>query len=421
MVSPEFRRMTLENGATLVAERHPNVHSVCIGIWVKVGASLEKPAQGGISHFVEHMVFKGTEKRSAIEIVTALEGVGGDLNGFTDKEFTCYHAIVLSEHLEIALDVLGDLVFHPTFPKEEFDRERKILLQELRMVEESPDDWITDIFLKEVWKGEPLGQPIVGDRRSIARISRSHIVRFYDEHYRPDNLIISVAGNFDFEFLKDRCEYFFGSAARERRSVTSRRPSQYHRRRKHVVANTEHLHLLLGFEGLGVCDPQRFELLAIVFLLGGGMSSRLFQEIREKAALAYLVDCDYLPFSETGVFSIYVATTSNWLGRCLRILGRELHRLKAGPLPEQELEFVRGQLRGAVLLSADEMSTRQESLARNESIFGRYVPVEETIERIDNLTAERIQETAARLFVPEKESVFTLGTSKPRIKGLSIF
>ncbi len=410
--SAQYHKAVLENGLTVVAEKHPHVRSVSVGVWVRLGSALESDKTTGISHFIELMLFKGTEKRTPLELATVLECLGGDLNAFTDRELTCFHATALNENLDEALDVLSDLIIRPTFPKEQLVRERKVLLQELSMVEDSPEDWISDLFFSTVWRDQPLGRPIIGTKKNIQGISRAQLLKFFGDHYRPENIVISIAGNIDFNEVVDKCRKYFTFPNRPKKPLAKRLPSSYKRGARSVVAESEQMHMLLGFEGLGFRDTHRFDGLILSFFLGGGMSSRLFQEIREVAALAYSVDCDCVPFMDTGIFSFYVGMAPRSLGPCLKILSREINRLKTIPLTQKELDIVKGQLKGNILLSNDQVEVRQESLGRNEVVFGRYVTVEEVIDEIVRVTPERIQALAQRLFVPEKESIVTLGPAK---------
>lgn len=420
MPTPEFEKVVLDNGLTLVSERYPHVRSVCLGVWVKVGSAQETPSQNGVSHFIEHMVFKGTQKRDALMLATVLESKGGDLNAFTDREVTCYHATVLNEHIELALDVLSDLVLHPVFDKAQMERERKVLYRELSMVEDSPDDWISDIFFKSVWRDHPLGQPIIGSRKTIHGISRSLLLKFYEQHYRADNMILSVAGNFEFAELRRLVDHYFTFPARQKLLPLMAPPAKYRPRSRVVAMPVDQTHLLVGFEGLGFRSSQRFDALILSYFLGGGMSSRLFQEIREKAALAYSVECDFVPFTDSGVFTVYLATAAKSVKSCLGIIGREIGRLKDTPLTESELDLVKGQLKGTILLSADQMETRQESLGRNEIVFGRHIPVEEVIAEIEEVTPDRVQRLARELFLKEKQAVVTLGRARPRLQSLHV-
>jgi predicted Zn-dependent peptidase len=421
MVVPQFRKAVLSQGVTLVAESHPYVRSVSIGVWVKVGSVNESPSLNGVSHFIEHLAFKGTKTRAPQQIATVLEGLGGDLNAFTEREVTCFHATVLNEHIDIALDVLSDLVVNPTFPKSELERERKVLLQELSMVEESPEDSIYDSLFRQIWKGESLGQPIIGSRKTIQGLSRSMVEHFFEDHYQPANIVISVAGGIEFEPLRERCEHYFRFNKPQQKLNLKRHPVHYHQRHWFQKSTSDQLHCLVGFEGVGVRDPKRYAYLLLSFVLGGGMGSRLFQEIREKAALAYSVDCDFLPFAETGIFTIYTGMSSRSLGKSLEILSAEFEKLRDGDLPMEELDRVKGQLKGMILLSADQMEARQEALARNEILFGRAIPVEEVLASIDAVTQDDLRQAAKELFVPEKESLVVLSKNKPKLKKLSVF
>lgn len=415
MSTPLFRKDILENGITIVQEKHLG-RSASVGVWVKVGSGVESSSINGISHFIEHMVFKGTQKRTAFEIATALEALGGDLNAFTDREVTCYHATVLSEHIPVALDVLSDLVLHPTFPKVELERERGVLLQELSMIQDNPEEWIHDLHFSAIWPKDALGQPIIGTKKTLHSITRAQLNRFFENHYRPENMVVSVSGNVDFDAFVALCKRHFLSSKGQEPLPLGKKAPQYRSIKKHVSVDADQMHFLLGFEGVAFDDPYRFDALVLSYFLGGGMSSRLFQEVREKAGLAYTVDCDFIPFHQTGLFTIYVALAPRTLNACVDILKKELISLVHTPLSKKDVDFVKGQLRGTILLSSDQMEVRQESIARNQILFDRYISVEEIIEEIEKVSPARIQELAKRIFVPEKESVMTLGKVKPKRK-----
>ncbi|MBI4404295.1 MAG: insulinase family protein [Deltaproteobacteria bacterium] len=417
---PSYLKRSLSNGVTLIAEKHPQVCSVSVGVWVRAGSCSEEPKRSGVAHFLEHMVFKGTQKRTALEIATIIESLGGELNAFTDREFTCYHATVLSKHIDVALDVLSDLVLRPNFAKKEIEREKKVLLQEMAMVEETPDEWVGDLLFQTVWKGEPLGQPIIGTRKTVRDLSQADLQHFFTEHYCADNMIVAVAGNIDFEALLASCEKCFGSVPARKTLLLSAMPSQYKNHKRFVYSDCEQVHFLAGYQGVGFKDPYRFDALILSFFLGGGMSSCLFQEVREKAALAYSVECEMVPFTGTGLLTIYVATASKWLIQCQDIIARELARLKSSPISQQDLDVVKGQLSGMILLSSDQMESRQESLGRNEIIFGRYVPVEEVIDEIGRVDSERVWVTAKNIFIKGKESAVVLGKHKVNCRSLSM-
>lgn len=421
MLSHQFRKAVLSSGATLVAESHPYVRSVSVGVWVRVGSCHESPQLNGVSHFIEHLAFKGTKTRTPQQIATVLEGLGGDLNAFTEREVTCFHATVLNEHVDIALDVLSDLVVNPVFPKQELERERKVLLQELSMVEDSPEDSIYDSLFRQVWKGESLGQPIIGSRKSIQGLTRSMVEKFFEDHYQPSNIIISVAGGVDFEPLRERCEHYFRFNRPQQKLPFERYSVKYHPRHWFQKSLSDQLHCLVGFKGVGVRDPKRYSYMLLSFILGGGMGSRLFQEIREKAGIAYSVDCDFLPFSETGIFTIYAGMSSRSLRKSFEIFSNEFEKLKESDVPTDELDRIKGQLKGMILLSADQMEARQEALARNEILFGRAVPVEEVLSQIDLVTQDELRLAAKELLVSQNESLVVLSKNKPKLKRLSVF
>ncbi len=417
----EFQKKRLDNGLTVVAERHPAVRSLCAAVWANVGSGSDPKARPGISHFIEHMVFKGTKKRSPLEIAVALESRGGELNAFTDREMTCYHAFSLSEDLPLVLDVLSDLCLSPAFPVEQIEKERHVLLQELAQIEDSPEEVLGDMFFEMIWGTHPFGRPIIGTRQSILATKAKDLWDFYQRYYRPDNLVLSVAGNFEFSTLFKEVEKYFNSpATAPRAKVTKQRPIRFQPEKKKKKFQSDQTHLMMGFETVGFKDAARFDGLILSFFLGGGMSSRLFQEVREKAGLAYSVDCDYIPFADTGVFTIHSAMHPKSVPKCGEILRTELHRLMETPLSKTQLDVVKGQLRGTILLGADQMDVRQESVGRNELVFGRYVSVEDVIREIEAVTPERVQKFAQNTFKKKKEAVLVLGQLEGSAGSLSL-
>ena len=406
----EFQKKRLENGLTVVAERHPSVRSLSAGVWVNVGSALDPKPQAGISHFIEHMVFKGTKRRNPLEIAVALESRGGELNAFTDRENTCFHAYSLSEDLPLVLDVLSDLTLSPTFPEDQLEKERHVLLQELAQIEDDPNDILGDLFFEMIWGTHPMGRPIIGSRKTIKAIGTKDLWSFYSKHYRPESLVLSVAGNFEFPALFELVEKYFSSPATTSHVKPAvRKPLKFQPEKKRKKFSSDQAHLMLGFESVGFRDPARFDGLILSFFLGGGMSSRLFQEVREKAGLAYSVDCDYIPYADSGVFTIHSALHPKSVKKCTEIIAIELKRLMDAPLSEKQLDVVKGQLRGTILLGADQMEVRQESLGRNEVVFGRYVSVEEVIREVEGVTPERVQQFAKNTFHKKKEAVLLLG------------
>jgi predicted Zn-dependent peptidase len=416
----EYQRFQLANGLTIVGERYAHARSVSLGLWVQLGSSDECPKESGTSHFIEHMVFKGTSRRSAFEIATALEARGGDLNAFTDREHTCFHATVLPEDLTLALDVISDLVIRPEFDRRDLERERKVLLQELVQIEDVPEDWIFDRFTSMVWKNDPLGQSVIGSRASIAGVTRAHLKKFFQEHYSADKMVLAVAGRFEFSELLALCENLFVFEDRQKSLPLKRMPSRYRPRRLSTAADTETTHVLVGFEGVGITDPTRFDVLSLSVYLGGGMSSRLFQRIREKEALAYSVESEMVPFSDAGLVTIYAGLSNRSLDRCMDIISEELVEICEKPIAAPDLDRVKRQLEGSVLLASEQMEIRQESLGRNELIFNRHVGVDEIISGIRGVTPEGVHRAAKKVFRSQPESVLVLGKRKKSVPALGL-
>lgn len=417
----QYQKVKLENGATLVMEKNEHVRSVSVGVWVKVGSSAESVKLNGISHFLEHMVFKGTRTRTSLELATVIESLGGDLNAFTDREVTCFHATVLSEHLSVALEVLSDLTLHPIFPKTEIEPEKRVLLQELSMVEEAPEDQVYDLFFRSVWKKHPLGQPVIGNKQTIGSFNRAKAVKTFEKYYRPSNMIISIAGNFEPSKVVAQCEKMFEAQKRASAPEHKRQKVTYLPSNKSLAKPTDQLHLIVGFEGLTMHDPERYAALVLNVYLGGGMSSRLFQEIREKAGLAYTVDCDFISFAEAGLCAIYMALQPKSLKKCLEILGRELSGVRDSLISPDALRAIKNQIKGAIILASEHTESRQESLGRNEIFFGKHFTPEEILEEVDKVSAEQVRRVAGRIFQPEKESIITVSRVKPKTKEVSIF
>lgn len=404
-----------------MAENHAHARSVAIGVWVKLGSSYESREENGASHFIEHMVFKGTKRRRADEIATVLEARGGDLNAFTDREYTCFHATVLQEDVELAIDVLSDLVSEPLFDKKQFDREKRVLLQELAMIEDSPDEWAFDVFAGMIWRGEPLGQPVIGTRKTIGKMKVGKLEQFFQDHYGPENMVVSVAGAIDFEALKALVGKSFSGTGEKQKVIPSKRlPSRYRATRKCEQADIEQQHVLLGYQGVELTHPSRYDAVVLSVYLGGGMGSRLFQEVRENAALAYSVDAELLPYSDSGVLVIYAGMESKSVRKYLEIVAAEIEKVKLNEIPIEHLDRVKGQIRGSILLASELMDSRQESLGRNELVFGRYVSIEEIIKAIEMVDPVRVKKVANQIFQRKAESILCLGRSRLKPKQLEV-
>jgi len=414
---PNFKKTVFGNGLTLLSERQSQFKSLAIGVWVKAGTRHERPQEAGLSHFLEHMLFKGTENRNALDIARAVDQVGGEFNAFTSREYTCFHILLLSKDVELALEILSDIILNSKFDAEELERERKVILQEISMVEESPEEFAHDIFFEVVYGKHGLGRPILGTESSIRRTSRGDNLRFFRKYYQPENLIVSVSGNVSHELVKKKLKTLARKGWPGRHEVV---PIQIEAAPKlksgmwWVVRPTEQVHLIWGVEGPRTNSKDRFAAFLLNVYLGGGMSSSLFQEIREKKGLAYTVYSSLSSFQDSGVFSVYAATSPSHVPLCLRLIEECVEKLKNTLLPESELEVIKDNLKGTILVGSDGVEPRMFSIASNEISFGRYVSVEEVCKLIDEVKPQDIRRVARALLKDGKRSVLALGPKPSR-------
>jgi predicted Zn-dependent peptidase len=402
------KKSVLENGVRVVTETVPYYGSVCIGIWVLTGSRDEKESENGISHFIEHLLFKGTEKRTAQDIARTIDSVGGSLNGFTGRECTCFYAKVLDSHMDLAVDLLSDIFLHSKFDTQEMERERSVVLQEIKMVEDTPDDYVHDLFSRAFWGNHPMGQPVIGKIEHIQSFSREQIVRYFEQHYRSDRMIISVAGNVQHNAVVDLVGRAFGqfpSGVSWVDRVTPRGAS----RMSVLKRKTEQVHFCLGTEGVAYVSSRRFASHILNTILGGGMSSRLFQEIRERRGLVYSVYSYSPSYIDTGLWVVYAAADRKKMRQVVDLTLTELETLRRIPIEREELAASKEQLRGNLLLSLESSDSRMTRLARNEIYFGRFLPVEEVIDQIQAVTVDQINQLANELFRPESLCLSVLG------------
>lgn len=403
-----YRKITLANGIRAVSEEIPYVHSVALGVWVRAGSRNETEENHGVSHFLEHLLFKGTEKRTAREIAEALESVGGVLNAFTTKEYTCFYTRVLADHLDLAIEVLSDMFFNSRFHPEDIEKEKKVILEEIKMYEDSPDEMIHDLFAQTVWPGHPLGRAILGTYASIESLDRERIYDYYRQHYNGRNIVLAVAGNFRTGELEDKLEKAFGQRELPGPEVVYCPP----RERAAVSINpkdTEQIQICLGTPGLAQDDPDIYALQALNNILGGGISSRLFQLIREDQALAYSVYSYHAGYVDSGLFTVYAGTSPSNARQVIRLILEQLALIKNKGVTEMELQRTKDQIRGNLLLGQENVSQRMSRLGKTELSFGRVITAEEMIERLNKVTVEDVQRVARSLFSPGQISLTTLG------------
>jgi predicted Zn-dependent peptidase len=402
------QKTLLDNGIRVLTETVPYHGSVCIGIWVLTGSRDEKESENGISHFIEHLLFKGTENRTAQDIARAIDSVGGSMNGFTGRECTCFYAKVLDCHLDLAVDLLSDIFLHSTFDAQEIERERSVVLQEVKMVEDTPDDYIHDLFGRAFWGDHPMGQPVIGRVEQIRSFSREQIMRYFEENYRSDRMVISVAGNVEHKPVVELLERTFGKVSPGSK-IGERLTPRGSSKMSVLKRKTEQVHLCLGTKGLAYVSSRRFASHILNTVLGGGMSSRLFQEIRERRGLAYSV-YSYLPsYVDTGLLVVYAASDKNRIGQVVELILREFETLRRSPIGEDELATSKEQMKGNLLLSLESSDNRMTRLARNEIYFGRFMPVNEVIDQIDGVTLDQISDLANELLRPEHLCLTVLG------------
>ena len=384
-----FNKTVLDNGIRIVTMQVPQARSVAMGVWVNVGARDEKAEEGGLSHFIEHMIFKGTKRRTALQIAKEFDAIGGQCNAFTSKENTCYYAKVMDTHVDTMVDLLSDIFLNSVFDPGEVERERRVVLQEIRMLEDTPDEHIHVLLSQAVWGSHPLGRSILGTPETVTRFDSKTIREYFNRAYRPERIVISAAGNLDqASFVESIARAFKvvrkGNAIQERIKPTMDWVATVHPK------NLEQVHICLGTMGVHTTDPRRHAFALLNVVLGGNMSSRLFQEIRERRGLAYAIYSFVSPYSDTGLLGVYVGVDKSNTQEVLRLIAKEIRRLKKKPIDDSELKNAKEHLKGGLCLAAESTSNQMTRLAQNEINFGRHIPLQELVDEIEKVTAEDI-------------------------------
>lgn len=403
-----FQKVTLENEVHILTEVVPHVHSVAVGFFVDVGSRYEPPETSGVSHFIEHMMFKGTAKRTAKDIAEALDAVGGQLNAFTTKEYTCYYARVLDEHFDLAVDLLSDMLFESKFDATDIDRERNVIIEEIKMYEDAPDELVHDIFAGTIWGGHALGRPIIGTGEVIAGLTRDEILDFYRTYYNPGKIIVAVAGNIRHEAVVNKLAGIFATQKGRPAPRLMTAPSPSH---KILCRNkdTEQVHLCVGTPGLSLDHEKIYAFQIVNTILGGGISSRLFQEIREQRGLVYSVYSYHASYHDTGLFCVYAGLSKQNMDEVLELIMKQIGAIQKDGVKNEELQRAKDQLRGNLLLSLENVSTRMSRLGKSELYLGKVIPPEEIVARINKVTAAEIQELAREMLKPDYFSLATVG------------
>jgi len=403
------RRQVLPHGLTVITEQMEHLRSVSIGIWIRTGSRNEDPQWNGISHFVEHMVFKGTKHRSAEEIARQVDSIGGNMDAFTAKECICFNVKVLDEHLPVAMDVLSDLVLNPVFNSQDIARERGVILEEIKMDEDSPDYLVHEIFTQNFWKDHPLGKPILGTKDTVKRFERDPVVEFYRERFSPANLIISAAGNLRHASFVELVSKHFEHMPSVKNGFHSPQPKIVPRIIMRNKKALEQVQICVGVPSHPIAHGSRHASYILNTLLGGGMSSRLFQNIRERQGLAYAIYSDLSPYRDTGCLSVYAGTSRESAGKVVQSIVSEFRKLKAEPVPDEELRRSKDQLKGSLMLSLESSTARMSNLARQEMYFDRFYGMDELLEKIERVTTEELQQLANEFFHTESIAVTVLG------------
>ena len=405
----DIETTVLANGVRVITERMAHVRSVSLGVWIGTGSRCESADQNGISHFIEHMVFKGTRNRSAEDIARSVDSIGGGLDAFTAKEMVSYNTKVLDEHLPLAFDVLADMVRNPLFREEDIEKEKGVILEELKMEVDNPEYLLHEMFCSNFWKDHPIGKPILGTKETVKKFDRLMIHDYYHQYYSPSNILITAAGNLNHTRLVDLARQHFEDLAVNAALQPDRPPIPHARLVFRNKTSLEQTHLYMGVPAYPFPHELRFACYVLNTVLGGGMSSRLFQNIREKQGLAYAVYSELSMYRDTGCMAIYAGTSTENAGKVVQSIIHELRELKENRVADDELRRAKDHLKGSFMLGLESTFSRMSNLARQEMYFKRFFTLDEMIQSIEEITAEQVQRIAQEFFDPERITLAMLG------------
>jgi len=407
-------RDVLDNGLRLITETMPHVRSVTIGVWLMRGSRHESDDRSGIAHFVEHMLFKGTDTRTAEDIAQAIDSIGGQLDAFTAKEYASYYIKILDEHLPLAVDLLADIVLRPAFSHDEIEREKKVILEEIKMVEDTPDDLVHELFTQHFWEGHPLGRPILGSKETVESFTSEILLKYFHGAYVAKNMIISAAGNLEHARVRELVESAFGAVGSTGEPLSADAPTVV----PQVITRTKELeqsHLCLGTNSYPQNHDDRYVSYIMNTVLGGSMSSRLFQNVREKRGLAYAVFSGLSAYRDAGNITIYAGCANEAVGEVIDLCVEELRGMKRNLVPEAELRRAKDHLKGSLMLSLENTASRMSHLARQEIYFDRHFGLDETLAGVERVTDIDVQRVAHDLFANGSLAATVLGPAVPRI------
>lgn len=404
-----YRKSVLSNGVRVVSESVDHVRSASLGVWVRCGSRYETENQNGISHFIEHMLFKGTKKRSAFEIASAIESVGGMINACTGKELTSFYVKVPDYSLEIALDVLADMFLHPRFDADDIEREKLVIQQEINLLEDTPDDYIHDFCEAHFWDGHELGLPVLGRREVIGGFTRKEIDEFFRSRYGGENVVVTASGHIEHDYLVELCDKTIGSLGQVVQTNPSGKKPVVGHQIAVVEKDLEQVHMIVAVPAPSITADNRYTAIILNTILGGSMSSRLFQEIREKRGMAYAIHSFWAPYVEAGMFGVYAGTGVKEAGQVLGLVLEELVRIAEEPVTNRELTNAKELVKGNYLLSMENTDTRMSRLARSEIYFGRHFEEDEILQAVEGVSEEGILRLAKEMFSPEVMTIAAIG------------
>jgi predicted Zn-dependent peptidase len=407
-----YHRTVLSNGLTVITEPMPHVRTVSLGVWIDAGSRYEVPAAGGVCHFIEHALFKGTTSRSALAIAQEMDALGGHLNAFTDREHTCYYLRVLSDHLDAALAVLADMVLHPALEPAAVERERQVILEEIASYEDAPDDLVHDVFAAAMWPDHPLGRPIAGSAASVGALGPAELRAFMEARYRPSVALLTAAGQLEHGAVVNSVRRVLAAWNGSPRPVTLTAPRP-ERASAFRAKEIEQVHLCLGAPGMPQADPDRYAMAVLETALGGGMSSRLFQEIREERGLAYSISAYHAPYRDTGAFVVYAGAGPDTCRDVVRLTAGILAEARAG-LPADDIARAKQSLAGGLMLDLETPGSRMTKLARSEQYFGRQFTLDEMLADVERVTAADVTRVAEALFAQGAYTFAAVGPFEQR-------
>ncbi len=403
---------TLDNGIQVALEAISYVRSISFGIWVKNGSRNERPFENGVSHYIEHMMFKGTEHRTAREIAEEMDALGGQINAYTTKEYTCYHTRVLDKHMDRALDVMSDMLLHPLLAEADVQKERNVITEEIYMYDDAPEELVHDALQDSIWRGSSLGMPILGTEDTIGGFDAAFIREYYERNYHTENIVLSVAGNFEMEEMLEKLNRKLGGWKREKPFLPFDTAAEYHISRVEKEKDVEQVHTCIAFPGLEREHPMKYAMAVFNTLFGGGMSSRLFQKVREENGLTYSIYSYTTAFADTGLFSIYAGMNPNQAERVFALIGEEIHAVREKAFPEKLIEVTKEQMISNFIIGTESTLNRMTSAGASLLLRGSVQETEEVIQKIEAVTAEDVLEAARQVLHPAKLSYSAVGNLK---------